>query len=227
MKLLVRGLVAPILLCAASSALATVPIDFTTPAGNVGSATHRYVATGNPALYVDATGYAAPGVTTNLYGKNLGGDEIGLGLNADPAGQHEIYRGAFVQLNVTDLFGRVSSALFHFGSDTLGEQWEVYGSNSDGVLGTALMYGINDEANHDLLSLGGLGWGHYTYYNFRSLGTGTGGIAGYANSTAGNVLLGNLVLTPSVPEPASWAMMLLGFAGLGLAMRRRRQPSLA
>jgi hypothetical protein len=30
-----------------------------------------------------------------------------------------------------------------------------------------------------------------------------------------------------VPEPATWAMMLLGFAGIGLAIRRRRQPVLA
>ncbi|HEX4184098.1 MAG TPA: PEPxxWA-CTERM sorting domain-containing protein, partial [Caulobacteraceae bacterium] len=29
-----------------------------------------------------------------------------------------------------------------------------------------------------------------------------------------------------VPEPATWAMMLLGFAGLGLAIRSRRSASL-
>ena len=27
--------------------------------------------------------------------------------------------------------------------------------------------------------------------------------------------------TPTVPEPSTWAMMLLGFAGLGYAARRR------
>jgi hypothetical protein len=27
----------------------------------------------------------------------------------------------------------------------------------------------------------------------------------------------------AVPEPATWALMLLGFAGIGLAMRRRKQ----
>jgi hypothetical protein len=30
-----------------------------------------------------------------------------------------------------------------------------------------------------------------------------------------------LLAATSVPEPASWAMMLLGFAGIGLALRRR------
>ena len=30
----------------------------------------------------------------------------------------------------------------------------------------------------------------------------------------------------AVPEPATWAMMLMGFAGIGFAMRRRRQQGL-
>ena len=31
----------------------------------------------------------------------------------------------------------------------------------------------------------------------------------------------------AVPEPASWALMLVGFGAIGLAMRRRRRPALA
>ena len=31
--------------------------------------------------------------------------------------------------------------------------------------------------------------------------------------------------TGAVPEPATWAMMLFGFAGIGLALRRRRKPT--
>jgi hypothetical protein len=222
MHKLVFALTGATALCATSTAYGQT-INFTSPAGNVYSSTHQYGATGNPSLYVIATGYDTGGNKTNLYGKNLGGDEVGLGLNADPSGQHEIFRGAFVQLNVSDLFGQVSSAMFHFGSDTLNEQWEVYGSNTDGSLGTALLYGINDEANHNLMNLGGLGWGNYNYYNFRSLGTGIHGLDG---SSTGNVLLGNLVVTAAVPEPSTWAMMLLGFGAIGFAARRNRKTAL-
>jgi hypothetical protein len=40
-----------------------------------------------------------------------------------------------------------------------------------------------------------------------------------------NAITGRLIA--AVPEPASWALMLLGFGGMGVAMRRRRQPALA
>src|SRR5205085_10749766 len=33
--------------------------------------------------------------------------------------------------------------------------------------------------------------------------------------------------TVAVPEPGTWALMLLGFGGIGMAMRRRRRPALA
>ena len=32
-------------------------------------------------------------------------------------------------------------------------------------------------------------------------------------------------LMSTVPEPSTWAMMLVGFTGLGLLARRRRQPA--
>jgi hypothetical protein len=46
-----------------------------------------------------------------------------------------------------------------------------------------------------------------------TFGAGPGNFNGTAN------------LTTAVPEPATWAMMLLGFAGLGHAVRRRTKPS--
>jgi len=38
--------------------------------------------------------------------------------------------------------------------------------------------------------------------------------------------LGN-INAPAVPEPGTWAMMILGFGGIGLAMRRGRRPTIA
>lgn len=32
---------------------------------------------------------------------------------------------------------------------------------------------------------------------------------------------------PAVPEPTSWALMLLGFSAIGMAARRRRRPAIA
>ena len=40
-------------------------------------------------------------------------------------------------------------------------------------------------------------------------------------------LNGTIRVLSAVPEPATWALMLLGFGGMGMAMRRRRRPALA
>ena len=37
------------------------------------------------------------------------------------------------------------------------------------------------------------------------------------------VLANSFAINPGVPEPATWAMMLLGFAGLGFAFRRSKR----
>ncbi|MBV9910900.1 MAG: PEP-CTERM sorting domain-containing protein, partial [Hyphomicrobiales bacterium] len=34
-----------------------------------------------------------------------------------------------------------------------------------------------------------------------------------------------LTVTPGVPEPATWAMMILGFAGMAFAGYRARRPA--
>jgi hypothetical protein len=215
------GLMAGVALCTASAAGSAVNIDFGSQPGNLGP-TATYTSEG---LTVTASGYSDGfnfSTPADLYGKNLGSDEQGLGLAADPSGQNEIYwrdplgtshLGAFVELDVSALFGQVSGAQFFMGSTTDGEQWSVYGSNFAGCgffCSVALPLTGFDEGTHDLFD-----FGTYQYYDFYSLGT-------FGNAAPGNVLLGGLALT-SVPEPGTWAMMLLGFAAVGAAMRRNRK----
>jgi len=47
--------------------------------------------------------------------------------------------------------------------------------------------------------------------------------SGGSGSYSGNF---NITNSGGVPEPATWAMMLLGFGGIGYSMRRRRRTSL-
>ena len=51
----------------------------------------------------------------------------------------------------------------------------------------------------------------------------TQGIAGLGVTDLRQLRLGGVTTMNAVPEPGTWAMMLLGFGGMGVAMRRRRK----
>ena len=57
-------------------------------------------------------------------------------------------------------------------------------------------------------------------------GTYTIDVSGNLNSSNGSYSGTFNVINP-VPEPATWAMMLLGFGAMGMVIRRRRKPVLA
>jgi len=70
-----------------------------------------------------------------------------------------------------------------------------------------------------ILTLNGLNLAAGTLYTFNFTGNNSGAPEG--------ALTGNVSIRPAVPEPATWGMMLIGFFGVGMALRRRRQPALA
>ena len=215
MRKMLLGLVA---LMTATAGQAAIQIGFNSPSGDLGSNTHTYT---NGSLSVTATGYSNynfgtnTGTATDLYGKNSGGDESGVGLVGDPSGDHEIWYDfgrttPTIILDVSSLFGLVTSAQFEMGSTTAGEQWILGGWNGTSWVG--LLTGTTEGSFVNLP-----GWGTYSKYAFLSNGTVTN-----ETHTSGNVLLAALSVT-AVPEPATWGMMLVGFAGIGLAMRGRRR----
>ena len=64
-----------------------------------------------------------------------------------------------------------------------------------------------------------MGWKNYTY-NFTATSASTTLSFASQNATAYGAVLDNVSVS-AVPEPATWAMMLFGFALVGGAMRRR------
>jgi hypothetical protein len=87
-----------------------------------------------------------------------------------------------------------------------GDSWRVFGSNSATSLGAQLPGLIGfDEVSHSLPT-------GFDFINFQAV--------------SGNVLVSSI--SGTIPEPSTWAMMLLGFAGLGyVAFRRTRKVRVA
>jgi len=146
---------------------------------------------------ITATAYG-PG-TQYLYGKNDSGDEKGLGLTSDPAGQHEITVGQFIQLDVTSLQGLTIS--FIMNSSTQSDAWKVFESSSQyATSGSSTVTGT-DENSHSITIASGMKYLDFT-------------------ATGGNVLLSSISYT-ATPEPLSLGLTGSGLLGLFLLRRRR------
>lgn len=67
-------------------------------------------------------------------------------------------------------------------------------------------------------------FGNYPLLALYSNGDGTFGASftGSVNNTEYYNQSGSLTISGGVPEPATWAVMLLGFGAVGASMRRRR-----
>lgn len=96
-----------------------------------------------------------------------------------------------------------------------------------------ILYGHLGYA-YDPATYAGTGQGLDTTYHLSYTFTATGAstqiqFAGNTLETLGDERFGidNVVVSGAVPEPAAWAMMLMGFGGLGAALRRRRPLALA
>jgi hypothetical protein len=197
--------------------------DLGTPAGLLGVS--QNYSSGLPPITITATGFingnfANPANKTDLFGKEAGGDEVGLGLNDDPTlsggvSEHELNGRNWIQLNITNAVAAgVHGLSFIMDSTTgctalpcaTGDSWRVFGSNSATSLGAQLPGLIGfDEVSHSLPT-------GFDFINFQAV--------------SGNVLVSSI--SGTIPEPSTWAMMLLGFAGLGyVSFRRTRKVRVA
>ena len=107
----------------------------------------------------------------------------------------------------------------------------------NGTYGSSCKAGCNETGDLGAgirLKLGAFNAGatkHFTfYYGLSDRGQDTGGLVDQTLNTGAKYVLagastdgqGSATLGVAVPEPATWGMMIMGFFGLGSAVRRRR-----
>jgi len=146
---------------------------------------------------------SSPGATTDLYAKSLGGDEIGLGTNSDPSGQHEIVTTNFIQLTLPTT-PPSNFQLVLLASVQTGEQAKVFFTTTAGTLTGATLIGTITSADG-------------------SVSIPPGDQTGFIDITAGNanvLLAGAQISTPTVPDGGS-AVALLGIALAAIEGLRR------
>jgi choice-of-anchor C domain-containing protein len=71
-----------------------------------------------------------------------------------------------------------------------------------------------------------MGWTEFSY-KFLATGSSTTLAFASATGTAFGPALDNVSVSAAVPEPTSWALMLVGFGGLGAVLRRQRRTAVA
>ena len=130
--------------------------------------------------------------------------------------------------NYLDLTGTTAGAIAQTFA-TIANQWyklEFYYSNNPNGSpnpdrATVQIGSLTDTIEHYNANSGDLQWSHYSI-NFQAAGSSTTlSFSQLDNCCSGGILLDSVSVT-AVPEPATWAMMIAGFLGVGFLAYRRR-----
>ena len=209
-----------------ANATTTVTWNFGVPTGDLGSGPTLLTATSNSAFGLFAEGWTSNLFTTsvNLWGKNNGGTEEGLGLTNDPSGNHEISGTSLIKVSFLNL---ISNFTFKMGSDDHHEGYSVWGFNGTSWTDVFTSSAYNDNNAHTLTGADGSFLSYYfTFY---------GGLTGSAGDGSNhNVLLSSISADftvnrsiPGTPLPAALPLFASGLGALGLLGWRRKRKATA
>jgi hypothetical protein len=144
------------------------------------------------------------------------------GVSAPPPGTTSNYEtvkanGRATLAAITPL-KRLTSFSFYLGSPDSYNTVKFYGDNGyQATLAGAAIWGSNTGAN------GNQGWGRRVSYDFGAERIHTVEFLSSGNSFEFDSLAGATAnMGTAVPEPSTWAMMILGFGTVGYLIRRRR-----
>lgn len=165
---------------------------------NFESGSGAFVLTGNAVLATSAT-YSVccgtPNDSTNSF-VAFGGGDLPSGI-----------AGA----SFTTLLGQLYDVTFDYGAFGNGSEALVF--SVDGQSFT-----FNPVADNGLVNTFQPG-----QFSFIGSGAATNLLITSSGGNGVDALVDNVAVNAAVPEPATWGMMLLGFAGVGTALRRRRR----
>ena len=165
---------------------------------------------GTAPFTVTVYGFTNPSVPTNLYGKNEGGSENGVGI-ATTGSEHEITANTFVQVDLANISGAYTLSI---GSTQDIEGFNACISNTLGVLGACIAF---PDPGSDPFTTSTFNTSQGRYISIQANGV--------LQNGSDNVLLDGLNFTSSpVPEPSS--LLLLGTGILGAAGIIRRKLSI-
>ena len=211
MKTLILGLVGAFALTAATTASAQVTTYNSNPTGgfqygagnNYAPANATVLTNGNNELAVrfHQTGIVAPASVLGVYSFALGTSPISFDFSIGGVEGGGSTAGSIIFLTNLLTGQTASYNPLGFGNDnTTTTSGDIQNSAR---LNFSFLSGLNFNPNINNTYRIDLSAGGNTVTSFAQLGTGA----------------------PAVPEPATWAMMLIGFGAMGVSLRRRRRTS--
>jgi hypothetical protein len=193
-------------LALATHANANITFNFQPPevpaGGDLGANPVGFVEGG---VTLTANGFGPSGAV-DLYSKNAGVGEIGLGLANDPSGENEITPGSFVQLTVPTSPPYGASLVIGQSITSGSEIMHVYFGTTSGTLGATSLGTITASGGSLTLSPTQFGPGFIDI-----------------TSDAGNVLLASVTFVPEPSTLIAGALLLLPFGASTLRTLQNRK----
>lgn len=172
------------------------------------------------------TGYTTTGPTTGNVCNGSGGinncyaQTNGTVVNGNPgtAGSSPL----IARINATPTNSRGITEISTLFPSINGQEFNIVYNSTANTLSFTYTPGTNDPVIHYLgISQANM---YVLLYDVSSITSGTIDLTSYFPNNPGFSHIDIFDTgAPGVPEPATWAMMLLGFGGIGMTMRRKRR----